>query len=198
VTISNSVATQTAGMLRGEQPAASPEQENEAFEQAMADATDRYHSSRCAGAALPRSSVRISSNDATGQQRPLMDGCTSEDMYLVPDPPEELLAQAQLEGRTHWWPPDAAMQAIEWYRAQQIAFIGVDLAYLREGKIYATLDLLDMSLNEIPTDWSAYVDACAAQARAFIESRYHHADAYFDLTAISEEWQIWWNSHGRR
>ena len=32
-----SVAARTAGMLRGEQPALSPQQENEAFEQAMAE-----------------------------------------------------------------------------------------------------------------------------------------------------------------
>lgn len=110
----------------------------------------------------------------------------SEDAPLIPSPPEDLLAQADVRGGIRWWPADAAKQVIGWCERQQIAIVGVDLAYLRGDKTVATTEFLDASSEEIPEDWSSYVRTCAARASRFIESRCQEADAYFDLTTLSK------------
>jgi len=99
--------------------------------------------------------------------------------------PGSLLAQAALRGGTYWWPGEAARQVIQVYAQRQIAVIGVDLAYLRGDKTFATMEFCDMSRDEIPDDWPEYVRAFAEQAVAFVASRCHRPGAYFDLTAVA-------------
>lgn len=88
-----------------------------------------------------------------------------------PRPPTELLSRAELRGNIHWWPPDAAFAAIDWYRDAGVAVIGADLAFLLDGATQATTEVFDASPRAaLPTDWPAYVEDCAAQARAFVDA----------------------------
>ena len=103
-------------------------------------------------------------------------------------PPDGLLSKAKVVGGVRWWPTPAALEAIEWYASQGVAVIGADLAYLRSGKTFATLEAYDGSpRGKAQEEWSRYVTECAEAARTFVKRHRHDPDAYFDLTVVARD-----------
>jgi len=91
-----------------------------------------------------------------------------------------------LRGRTSWWLPQAANDAIDWHQDREIAIIGVDLVYIRGENTFAATYYSDASGSQHSTAWHEYVERCAAGARNFVTKHAHESDAHFDVTVATK------------